>query len=68
MENLWMHYSDGKFGFTVQKRIWRQQGDNFEKFCTKIMQQAAPMQNAELCEIRLQKRRASPEHPPHLPL
>ncbi|KAJ1454360.1 hypothetical protein M885DRAFT_521897 [Pelagophyceae sp. CCMP2097] len=37
MENLWMHYSDGKFGFTVQKRIWRQQGDNFEKFCTKIM-------------------------------
>jgi hypothetical protein len=25
VENLWLHYSDGKFGYTVQKNVWRLQ-------------------------------------------
>lgn len=36
MELLWNHYSDGKFGYTVQKKLWRLQKQDFEKFCSKI--------------------------------
>lgn len=38
MERLWLKYSDGKFGYSVQRKIWRTtaiKGD-FEKFCRKI--------------------------------
>ena len=36
VENLWLHYSDGKFGYTVQKNAWRLQKGVFDKFCDKI--------------------------------
>jgi|TARA_B100000475_G_scaffold101392_1_gene73795 hypothetical protein len=36
VENLWLHYSDGKFGYTVQKNVWRLQKGVFDKFCDKI--------------------------------
>jgi hypothetical protein len=36
IENLWLHYSDGKFGYTVQKDVWRRQKGIFDKFCDKI--------------------------------
>lgn len=36
MELLWQHYSDGKFGYTVQKKVWRLQLEDFENFCVKL--------------------------------
>eukprot|EP00968_Pinguiococcus_pyrenoidosus_P004857 scaffold312_cov256-Pinguiococcus_pyrenoidosus.AAC.12 len=36
MERLWLLFSDGKFGYTVQKKIWRLQKGDFEQFCRKI--------------------------------
>lgn len=36
MERLWLKYSDGKFGYSVQRRIWNTQKQNFENFCNKI--------------------------------
>jgi len=38
IEKLWLKYSKGKFGFTVQRAIWNQVtvGRDFERFCRKI--------------------------------
>ncbi|KAM3571667.1 hypothetical protein VYU27_006320 [Nannochloropsis oceanica] len=38
IEKLWLKYSKGKFGFTVQRAIWNQVtvGKDFERFCRKI--------------------------------
>jgi hypothetical protein len=38
IEKLWLKYSKGKFGFTVQKAVWKQAsvGGDFERFCRKI--------------------------------
>lgn len=36
MERLWLKYSDGKFGYSVQRRIWKLQKEDFENFCNKI--------------------------------
>jgi len=36
IENLWLHYSGGKFGYTVQKNVWRLQDADFERFCDKL--------------------------------
>jgi len=36
MERLWLKYSDGKFGYSVQRRIMRLQKGDFENFCRKI--------------------------------
>jgi hypothetical protein len=38
IEKLWVKYSKGKFGYTVQRGVWKSptvQGD-FERFCRKI--------------------------------
>lgn len=38
IESLWLKYSKGKFGYSVQHAIWNQstvRGD-FEKFCRKV--------------------------------
>ena len=38
IEKLWLKYSKGKFGYSVQRLVWNQvtvQGD-FERFCRKI--------------------------------
>ena len=36
MERLWNKFSGGKFGYTVQKRKWRQSKGDFDIFCRKI--------------------------------
>jgi len=36
MERLWIKFSGGKFGYSVQKKIWNKQKGDFEKFCRKI--------------------------------
>ncbi|CAN0324657.1 unnamed protein product, partial [Hapterophycus canaliculatus] len=36
MENLWLSYSKGKFGYSVQKDLWRKTKGDFENFCRRI--------------------------------
>ena len=42
IDKLWVKYSDGKFGFSVQKRIWygiggtRNEFERYEKFVDKV--------------------------------
>ena len=36
VNNLWLTYSEGKFGFSVQREIWLSLGKNWEKFWPKI--------------------------------
>lgn len=36
IDALWQHYSEGRFGFSVQREIWASVGRNWEKLWTKI--------------------------------
>lgn len=36
MENLWLKYSSGKFGYSVQRDLWRKTKGDFENFCRRI--------------------------------
>ncbi|MEM8674725.1 MAG: GUN4 N-terminal ARM-like repeat domain-containing protein [Cyanobacteria bacterium P01_G01_bin.67] len=36
LDRLWLMSSEGKFGFSVQRRIWLSEGKNFAKLWTKI--------------------------------
>jgi hypothetical protein len=36
MERLWLEFSDGKFGYTVQKRVWDIEQGNFDNFIRRI--------------------------------
>lgn len=36
VENLWQHYSKGKFGFVAQRKIWRQSRSEFAKFAEEV--------------------------------
>ncbi len=36
INTLWLVYSEGKFGFSIQREIWLSLGKNWEKFWTKI--------------------------------
>lgn len=36
INNLWLTYSEGKFGFSVQREIWLSVGKNWDKFWAKI--------------------------------
>jgi uncharacterized caspase-like protein len=42
IDRLWVHYSKGKFGFSVQKKIWQNcgrptdSGKNWDRFCVKV--------------------------------
>ncbi|CAM9429500.1 unnamed protein product [Chrysoparadoxa australica] len=36
MERLWLKYSGGKFGYSVQKEQWRKSKGDFENFCRRI--------------------------------
>ena len=36
MERLWNKFSGGKFGYSVQKRKWKQSKGDFEQFCRKV--------------------------------
>lgn len=36
MERLWLEYSDGNFGYSIQKRVWDLELGNFDKFIKRI--------------------------------
>ncbi|MCT7958069.1 protein kinase domain-containing protein [Laspinema palackyanum] len=42
IDKLWVHYSQGKFGFSVQKKIWEECGSptkhnkDWERFCNRV--------------------------------
>lgn len=36
IDQLWVKYSDGKFGFSVQKKIWEEVGQEFHKFHLQV--------------------------------
>merc|ERR1712071_546943 len=36
IERLWIQFSGGKFGYSVQKKKWKQSKNDFETFCRKI--------------------------------
>ena len=36
IERLWDRFSNGKFGYSVQKKKWKQSKNDFEMFCRKI--------------------------------
>lgn len=36
IDKLWLNYSEGKFGFSVQREIWLSLGKNWEKLWPKI--------------------------------
>lgn len=36
MERLWLVFSAGKFGYSVQKRVWEQEEGNFPRFTRRI--------------------------------
>ena len=36
MELLWLKFSEGKFGFSVQKRIWDQENGDFDRFISRV--------------------------------
>jgi len=36
LNDLWGHYSKGKFGFVPQKKIWRRVRDQFDKFAEEV--------------------------------
>ena len=36
MERLWLQFSDGAFGYSVQKRVWDIEKGDFDKFIRRI--------------------------------
>jgi Ca2+-binding EF-hand superfamily protein len=36
IDQLWVKYSNGQFGFSVQKRIWESVGEDYEKFGDRV--------------------------------
>jgi len=36
VENLWQHYSEGKFGFAQQRKIWKKVRGQFDKFAEEV--------------------------------
>jgi len=36
LDSLWAHYSKGKFGFAAQRKIWRQEREQFDKFAEQV--------------------------------
>lgn len=36
IDQLWVEYSDGRFGFSVQKRIWKSVGEDYNKFGDRV--------------------------------
>ena len=36
INSLWWVYSQGRFGFSVQRKLWLSVGKNFTKLCPKI--------------------------------
>ncbi|CAM9661042.1 unnamed protein product, partial [Discosporangium mesarthrocarpum] len=36
IENLWLRYSKGKFGYSVQRNVWKLVKGDFENFCRRV--------------------------------
>mmetsp|Transcript_20361 Transcript_20361/g.18499 ORF Transcript_20361/g.18499 Transcript_20361/m.18499 type:complete len:241 (+) Transcript_20361:70-792(+) len=36
MERLWLQFSNGKFGYSIQKRVWDVENGNFDNFIRRI--------------------------------
>mmetsp|Transcript_58952 Transcript_58952/g.140462 ORF Transcript_58952/g.140462 Transcript_58952/m.140462 type:complete len:251 (-) Transcript_58952:35-787(-) len=36
METLWQHYSEGRFGFSPQRKIWKRVRGQFDKFAEEV--------------------------------
>lgn len=36
MERLWLQFSNGQFGYSVQKRVWQVENGNFDAFIRRI--------------------------------
>lgn len=36
MERLWLQFSEGKFGYSVQRRIWEVNDGNFDNFIRQV--------------------------------
>ncbi|WP_223280006.1 GUN4 domain-containing protein [Nostoc sp. PA-18-2419] len=36
IDQLWVKYSNGRFGFSVQKRIWESVGEDYQKFGDRV--------------------------------
>jgi hypothetical protein len=36
IDKLWKRYSSGHFGFSVQRSIWDEEGENYTKFCDRV--------------------------------
>ncbi|CEM13675.1 unnamed protein product [Vitrella brassicaformis CCMP3155] len=36
IERLWLHYSNGRFGYSVQKKVWKTCRADFQTFCSKV--------------------------------
>ena len=36
IDQLWVKYSNGRFGFSLQKRIWESVGEDYEKFGDRV--------------------------------
>jgi len=45
LEGLWQLHSDGKFGFAQQRKIWRKQRGQFDKFALEVSWFTAPWTN-----------------------
>lgn len=74
IDALWRQHSDGKFGYSVQKKIWKKENEDFTKFFIKV----GWMKKLESSEVEQYNYRSFPtefiwemeEEPPlgHLPL
>jgi hypothetical protein len=41
IDQLWVKYSKGRFGFSVQKKMWQEVNENYEAFCVGVGWQVA---------------------------
>lgn len=47
IDGLWKHFSDNKFGYTVQRKIWNQKKGNFADFAQAVSWFTAPSINRQ---------------------
>ncbi|KAL3634355.1 Tetrapyrrole-binding protein, chloroplastic [Castilleja foliolosa] len=56
IDSLWRQHSDGKYGYSVQRRIWKKVNSDFTKFFIKV----GWMKKLESCEVEQYNYRAFP--------
>ncbi len=60
IDRLWVKYSNGHFGFSVQKKIWNEIGKHWDRFCLKVGWQNA----AAIAYMEYSKLQFDPEKSP----